>query len=138
MSSRNLRFTSLDFPRVCIYLSHETLSLLDTLYRVSLIANKKTRKRLNGNDFNYTICKQLPVLKTFYDALPQTNYVSIPDGWFVAVTDVVQSRAAIKDGKFKAVNMAGVAMITAVMNALGHQQMPYVFWRRWFCDCVLT
>ncbi len=71
--------------------------------------------------------EKLPVLETFYDALPQENYVPVPDDWFVAVTDVVQSRVAIRDGKFKAVNMAGVAMITAVMNALGHQKMPYIF-----------
>ena len=71
--------------------------------------------------------EKLPVLKTFYDALPEENYVPIPEGWLVAVTDVVQSRAAIKQGKFKAVNMAGVAMITGIMNVLGHQQMPYIF-----------
>ncbi len=71
--------------------------------------------------------EKLPVLKTFYDALPQENYVAIPDDWLVAVTDVVQSRAAIEQGKFKAVNMAGVAMITGIMNALGHQKMPYIF-----------
>ena len=69
----------------------------------------------------------LPILKTFYDALSQNNYISVPDDWFVAVTDVVQSRAAIKQGKFKAVNMGGVAMITGVINALGHQKLPYIF-----------
>ena len=71
--------------------------------------------------------EKLPVLKTFYDALPQANYVSVPDNWFIAVTDVVKSRAAIADGKFKAVNMAGVAMITGIMNGLGHQKIPYIF-----------
>ncbi|HNP52894.1 MAG TPA: DUF3095 family protein [Nitrosomonas nitrosa] len=69
----------------------------------------------------------LPVLKTFSDALPQDNYVSLPDNWLVAVTDVVGSRKAIAKGKFKAVNMAGVAMITAIMNALGHHKIPYIF-----------
>lgn len=71
--------------------------------------------------------KSLPVLKTFYDALPQENYVAVPDDWYVAVTDVVKSRVAIANGQFKAVNMAGVAMITGVMNALEHQNMPYIF-----------
>lgn len=71
--------------------------------------------------------EELPVLKTFYEALPEENYRAIPDSWFVAVTDVVQSRAAIEAGKFKAVNMAGVAMITGIMNALDHQKIPYIF-----------
>jgi hypothetical protein len=71
--------------------------------------------------------EELPVLKTFYEALPEDNYRAVPDSWFVAVTDVVQSRAAIEAGKFKAVNMAGVAMITGIMNALDHQKIPYIF-----------
>ncbi len=71
--------------------------------------------------------EELPVLKTFYDALPEKNYLSVPGDWLVAVTDVVQSRRAIANGKFKAVNMAGVAMITGVMNELGHQKIPYIF-----------
>lgn len=70
---------------------------------------------------------KLPVLTTFHEALPRDNYVPLPDDWYVAVTDVVRSRAAIKEGKFKAVNMAGVAMITGIMNRLGHQKMPYIF-----------
>ena len=71
--------------------------------------------------------EELLILKTFYDALPEDNYKPIPDDWFVAVTDVVQSRAAIEAGKFKAVNMAGVAMITGIMNELDHQNIPYIF-----------
>lgn len=80
-------------------------------------------KRISTSQF----VEELPVLKTFYEALPEDNYKAIPDDWFVAVTDVVQSRKAIEDGKFKAVNMAGVAMITGIMNKLGHQKIPYIF-----------
>jgi hypothetical protein len=69
----------------------------------------------------------LPVLEQFVFAIPRENYKPIPSDWYVAVTDVVQSRAAIKDGRYKAVNMAGVSMISAVMNALGHQTLPYIF-----------
>lgn len=69
----------------------------------------------------------LPVMKTFYDALPSQNYIAIPDDWYVAVTDVVKSREAIARGQYRAVNMAGVAMITAIMNTLGHQKIPYIF-----------
>jgi len=71
--------------------------------------------------------KSLNLLETFTSALPEENYVALPDDWLVAVTDVIKSRAAISDGRYKAVNMAGVAMISAIMNALDNQQIPYIF-----------
>ena len=74
-----------------------------------------------------SFAKSLKRIEAFSDALPIENYKPVPDDWMVAVTDVVQSRAAIANGQFKAVNMAGVAMITAIMNALDHQDIPYIF-----------
>ena len=69
----------------------------------------------------------LPIAERFVDALPQDHYRPLPDDWLVAVTDVVQSRKAIAAGRYKAVNMAGVSMISAIMNGLGHQNIPYIF-----------
>ncbi|MEM9278911.1 MAG: DUF3095 family protein [Pseudomonadota bacterium] len=71
--------------------------------------------------------KSLPVLERFVSALPRENYHCVPEDWYVAVTDVVQSRAAIAAGQYKAVNMAGVSMISAIMNAVGHQDILYIF-----------
>ncbi len=71
--------------------------------------------------------QSLPVLESFSQALPMEGYVPLPDDWLIAVTDVVKSREAIKAGRFKPVNMAGVAFISAVMNALDHQEIPYIF-----------
>jgi len=76
--------------------------------------------------------KSLTLLETFSMALPEKNYVALPEDWLVAVTDVVKSRAAIAEGRYKAVNMAGVAMISAIMNALDNQQIPYIFAT---CEC---
>ena len=69
----------------------------------------------------------LPVLGEFSQALPRSAYVAVPDDWLIVVSDIVQSRQAISEGKYKAVNMAGVAMISAIMNRLGHQELPYIF-----------
>ena len=69
----------------------------------------------------------LPVVDEFSQALSQHEYISVPSDWLIAVTDVVKSRDAIRAGKFKPVNMAGVAMISGIMNAIGHQQVPYIF-----------
>ncbi|MEM7215339.1 MAG: DUF3095 family protein [Pseudomonadota bacterium] len=71
--------------------------------------------------------KSLPVLERFVHALPRENYQPVPQDWYVAVTDVVRSRKAIADGRYKAVNLAGVSMISAIMNAVGHQDMLYIF-----------
>lgn len=70
---------------------------------------------------------RLPVCEHFSDALVVKQYQRLPADWLIAVTDVVKSREAIKQGRFKPVNMAGVAMITSIMNALGHQDLPYIF-----------
>ncbi len=71
--------------------------------------------------------RSLPAASDFSQALDESSYVPVPDGWLVAVTDVVKSREAIAAGKYKAVNMAGVAMISAAMNALGTQEVPFIF-----------
>ncbi len=69
----------------------------------------------------------LPVARQFAQALDEQGHVPVPEGWWVAVTDVVRSREHITQGRYKAVNMAGVAMISAAMNELGFRNMPYVF-----------
>lgn len=69
----------------------------------------------------------LPAPEDFAAAIGGDAYVPVPDDWLVAVTDVVQSREAISQGRYKAVNMAGVSMISAAMNALGTRDIPFVF-----------
>ena len=45
----------------------------------------------------------------------------------VGIADVVQSTRAIAEKRYKAVNMAGAAVIAAVTNALGGREFPFVF-----------
>jgi len=54
-------------------------------------------------------------------------YHPLPDGWWIGLTDVTRSTAAIAEGRYKQVNMAGAAAISAVMNALGSREFPFVF-----------
>jgi len=68
----------------------------------------------------------LPVVD-FAAAFDDSGYIALPGDWFVAVTDVVKSREAIAAGRYKAVNMAGAAMIGAVMNAIGTRNIPFIF-----------
>ncbi|MEO0327534.1 MAG: DUF3095 family protein [Pseudomonadota bacterium] len=69
----------------------------------------------------------LSVIDDFEQVFTEENYKPLPDDWLIAVTDVVQSRQAIARGKYKSVNMAGVSMISAIMNSLGYQDVPYIF-----------
>jgi len=43
------------------------------------------------------------------------------------LADVVASRTAIEAGRYKDVNLAGVSAISAVLNALDHQDFPFTF-----------
>lgn len=69
----------------------------------------------------------LPVFAEFEDVANLTRYRPLPDGWALAVADVVSSTQAIAQGKYKSVNMAGASVITAVLNALGEADYPFVF-----------
>lgn len=74
---------------------------------------------------NFT--RSLPVSNEFRAVLDGDLYRSVPDDWLIAVSDVVGSRKAIAAGRYKAVNMAGVGLISALMNALETKDMPYIF-----------
>jgi len=63
----------------------------------------------------------------FAAAFDVDRYSTVPDGWFVAVSDVIDSTAAIKSGRYKDVNMAGAATIASVLNACGRDDLPFSF-----------
>lgn len=51
----------------------------------------------------------------------------VPDDCWLGLSDVVGSTAAILSGRYKAVNVAGAAVISAIMNALPGEAFPFVF-----------
>jgi hypothetical protein len=55
------------------------------------------------------------------------NYRPLPDDWALVVGDIVNSTGAIAAGNYKTVNMSGAGIISAVLNALDHQDIPFVF-----------
>lgn len=54
------------------------------------------------------------------------NYRPLPDGWALVTGDIVDSTGAIREGRYKAVNMAGAAIISAVVNAVGEDRKSVV------------
>jgi hypothetical protein len=51
----------------------------------------------------------------------------LPENWSIGVADIVESTRAIAQARYKAVNMAGAAVIAAVTNALDGREFPFVF-----------
>jgi len=69
----------------------------------------------------------IPVFRGFDRLMEPSLYSPLPDGWTVGVADIVESTKAIAAKRYKAVNMAGAAVIAAVTNALEGREFPFVF-----------
>jgi DUF3095 family protein len=67
------------------------------------------------------------VQRAFRRLMDPARYTPLPDDWSVSIADVAQSTKAIAEKRYKAVNMAGAAVIAAVTNALGDHEFPFVF-----------
>jgi hypothetical protein len=69
----------------------------------------------------------IPVFRGFARLMEPQLYSPLPDGWTVGIADIVESTKAIAARRYKAVNMAGAAVIAAVTNALEGREFPFVF-----------
>ncbi len=69
----------------------------------------------------------LPVFEEFEGVADADNYRPLPDGWVLACADIVSSTQAITSGRYKAVNMAGASVISAILNSIGRRDLPFVF-----------
>src|SRR5260221_3514781 len=78
----------------------------------------------NGSDTFYS---GIPVFRGFGKLMDPALYSPLPDDWIIGVADIVESTKAIAEARYKAVNMAGAAVIAAVTNALEGREFPFVF-----------
>jgi hypothetical protein len=69
----------------------------------------------------------VPLFRDFTEVMDPARFKPLPDDWVVGTADVVQSTKAIAENRYKAVNMAGAAVIVAVTNALQDREFPFVF-----------
>jgi hypothetical protein len=79
---------------------------------------------LNGSDKFYGT---IPVFRGFTRLMDPALYSPLPQDWSIGVADIVESTRAIAQARYKAVNMAGAAVIAAVTNALEGREFPFVF-----------
>ncbi|MDG2090689.1 MAG: DUF3095 family protein [Gammaproteobacteria bacterium] len=77
---------------------------------------------MNENFYN-----QLPAFQEFEEFVQQTHYRKLPEDWVVFVADIKNSTHAIEQGKYKEVNLIGVASITLSIQALSNLEFPFVF-----------
>jgi hypothetical protein len=77
----------------------------------------------NSDNFFDTV----PVFDDFGGVTNLDNYRPLPDDWALVSGDIVNSTGAIQQGSYKMVNMAGAAIISALVNALDNRQLPFVF-----------
>jgi hypothetical protein len=69
----------------------------------------------------------IPVFRGFGSLMDPALYSPLPDDWTIGVADIVESTKAIAAQRYKAVNMAGAAVIAAVTNALDGHEFPFAF-----------
>ncbi len=72
----------------------------------------------------------VPVFTEFEGVADAGNYRPLPDGWILALADIVGSTQAIEGGRYKDVNMAGASVISAVLNAVGKGDLSLRLRRR--------
>jgi hypothetical protein len=70
---------------------------------------------------------ELPVLTDFSAVTQPASFAPLPADWHVAACDVRDSSAAVRAGDYKHVNTVAAAAVTAVLNAAGHNDVPFIF-----------
>jgi len=68
--------------------------------------------------------ESLPVFRDFAQVADETRFQPLPGDWSIGVADVQQSTRAIRENRYKAVNMAGAAVIASIANALKGRDFP--------------
>lgn len=70
---------------------------------------------------------ELPVLESFFEVSNSDHYQSLPENWYVGVTDIVNSSKAIDEQKYKWVNILGASPIIGLMNESEKADIPFSF-----------
>lgn len=69
----------------------------------------------------------LQTFPAFSNCMLQAHYRPLPEDWYVIVTDVKGSTAAIERGAYKDVNAVAAASVVAINNAVKPLKVPFVF-----------
>jgi len=70
---------------------------------------------------------QLPINSDFSIVSDLSKYSKLPNDWSIVAADIQNSTEAIQSGHYKAVNIVGVSVITAIRNITSSLSVPYMF-----------
>src|SRR5262245_8454350 len=82
---------------------------------------------MDSSESTIDFYKHLPAFLDFPRGAGEACFLPLPANWMVGLADVQQSTQAIRENRYKAVNMAGAAVIASVANALQNRDFPFVF-----------
>ncbi|MTI88246.1 MAG: DUF3095 domain-containing protein [Balneolaceae bacterium] len=71
--------------------------------------------------------EQLPLLNSFFEVSDISYYQPLPEDWYVAVTDIVNSTEAIQNNQYKWVNILGASPLVGLLNETPDQELPFSF-----------
>ncbi|MBC8170974.1 MAG: DUF3095 domain-containing protein [Anaerolineae bacterium] len=69
----------------------------------------------------------IPAIAHLTEITSTEHYHEVPDDWYVALTDIVNSTTAIENGKYRDVNSIAAAAITALINRVPGIDLPFIF-----------
>jgi hypothetical protein len=69
----------------------------------------------------------LPVRTEFGAVADPASYAPLPGDWHVVTCDVRNSTRAVEAGNYKHVNTVGASAVTAMLNAAGDLDIPFIF-----------
>jgi len=70
---------------------------------------------------------ELPLLTEFSAVTQPERFAPLPADWHLAACDVRDSTAAVRAGNYKHVNTVAASAVTAVLNAAGDVDVPFIF-----------
>jgi hypothetical protein len=70
---------------------------------------------------------QIPAFLDARGVSDPKNFHEVPSDWHILLTDVKGSTQAIREGRYKDVNLVGASAIAAVLNLCRPIEVPYVF-----------
>jgi hypothetical protein len=82
---------------------------------------------VNNSSSSASFYAGLPVLTDFSAVADAANYLPLPLDWHVATCDVRDSTLAVQAGNYKHVNTVGASAVTAMLNAAGDTEIPFIF-----------
>ncbi|HHP7243405.1 MAG TPA: DUF3095 domain-containing protein [Elainellaceae cyanobacterium] len=70
---------------------------------------------------------RLKPLRALIEITDPQSFVSVPNSWYIVITDVVGSTQAIAEGRYKDINMLGACSIVSMLNLNRDIELPFVF-----------